>query len=100
MQSKIIFLVLMMLSFSIFHDSFFAIIDKNPHTDIVHYMDNKTKSLECTELNEVHSMCHFIAIITNKLSYKFQLTNRENIPHRTSLYASFLKKTTFKPPIA
>ena len=47
MQSKVIFVVLIMLSFSAFHDSFFSILDNNKHTDVVHYMSDKSISSEC-----------------------------------------------------
>lgn len=100
MQSKVIFVVLIMLSFSAFHDSFFSILDKNKHTDIVHYMSDKTISSECTELNEIHNMLHFMAIISTDYSHKLQLVMRETIPHSVITYTSPLEKTSYKPPIA
>jgi len=36
MRSSIIFIVLFMLSFSVFHDSFISLIEKNEHTEVVH----------------------------------------------------------------
>ena len=100
MQSKVIFVVLIMLSFSAFHDSFFSILDKNKHTDVVHYMSDKAMSSECTELNEIHSMLHFMAIISTGYSNKLQLLKRETIPHNIIPYTSPLDKTSYKPPIA
>ena len=100
MQSKVIFVVLIMLSFSAFHDSFFSILDKNKHTDVMQYMSDKTISSECTELNEVHSMFHFIAIVSTDYSHKLQLVKRENIPHCIIEYTSPLEETSYKPPIA
>ena len=100
MQSKVIFVVLFMLSFSAFHDSFFSILDQNKHTDVVHYMSDKAMSSECTELNEIHGMLHFMAIISTDYSHKLQLVMREVIPHNVIPYTSPLEKTSFKPPIA
>ena len=99
MQSKIIFVVLIMLSFSAFHDSFFSILDKNKHTDVVHYMTDKTMSPEYTELSETHSMFHFMAIISIDHSNKLQPAKREPIPHMVIEYTSPLEKTSYKPPI-
>jgi len=99
-QSKVIFVVLIMLSFSTFHDSFFSILDKNKHTDVVHYINDKTISSECTELNEMHSIFHFMAIISTDHSNKLQPVKRESIPHMVIEYTSPLEKTSYKPPIA
>jgi hypothetical protein len=99
MQSKVIFVVLIMLSFSAFHDSFFSILDNNKHTDVVHYMSDKSISSECTELNEIHSIFHFMAIISTDHSDKLQFVKSETIPHSIIHYTSPLEKTSYKPPI-
>jgi len=99
MQSKIIFVVLFMLSFSVFHDSFISLIEKNGHTDIVHYMSDEAPSLECTEFNEMHSMFHFMAIMTTYKSTQVLLAKRESIPHLLIQYTAPFEKTSYKPPI-
>ena len=50
MHSKVIFIVLFMLSFSIFHDTFISLIEKNEHTDIVHYISDEAPSSECAKV--------------------------------------------------
>ena len=99
MQSKIIFVVLFMLSFSVFHDSFISLIEKSEHTDIVHYMSNEAPSTECTEVNEIHSMFHFMAIMTPYKNTQVLLTKIESIPHLLIPYTSHFEKTSYKPPI-
>lgn len=89
-----------MLSFSSFHDSFFAILDKNKHTDVVHFMGDKVTSTECSELNEVHSMFHFIAVLSTVTHYKLQSLKRDTIPHSIIPYTPPLEQTSYKPPIA
>ena len=99
MQSKIIFVVLFMLSFSVFHDSFISLIEKNEHTDIVHYMSDEAPSPECVEFNEMHSMLHFMAILTTYKEMQVQLAKTKSIPHLLIQYTSPLEKTSYKPPI-
>ena len=100
MQSKIIFTLLFMLSFSVFHDSVISLLDKNEHTEIVHYMSDEAPSSECAEFNEMHSMFHFMAIVTPYKESQVQLAKRETIPHLLAQYTPPLKKTSYKPPTA
>ena len=100
MQSKIIFTLLFMLSFSVFHDSFISLLEKNEHTEVVHCMSDKAPSTECAEFNEMHSMFHFMAIVTPYKESQIQLAKRETIPHLLAQYTPPLKKTSYKPPTA
>lgn len=100
MRSKIIFTLLLMLSFSVFHDSFISLLDKNEHTMIVHYEGDETASSECAEFNEIHSMFHFMAIVTSYKENQIQTAKRETIPHLLAQYTPPLKKTSYKPPTA
>jgi len=100
MQSKIIFIVLFMLSFSVFHDSFISFLDKSEHSEIAHYMSDEAPSSECTEFNEMHNMFHFMAIVTPLKNSHIQLAKREDIPHLIIQYTPPLEKTSYKPPIA
>lgn len=100
MQSKIIFTVLIMLSFSIFHDSFISLLEKGEHTNIVHYLDAEAPSEECAEFNEMHSMFHFMAIVESYTSDQVYIAQKETIPHLLIQYTPPIKKTSYKPPIA
>jgi hypothetical protein len=88
-----------MLSFSIFHDTFISLIEKSEHTGIAHYISDEAPSSECTKFNEIHSMFHFIAIVTTYKEIQVQLTKIENIPHRFMHYTSPFQKSSYKPPI-
>ncbi len=94
------FVVLFMLSFSAFHDTFISVIDKNEHKKIVHYMSDEAPSSECAEFNELHNMFHFMAIVTTYHDILIHLAKRETIPHILLHYVSPLEKTSYKPPIA
>ena len=100
MQSKIIFVVLFMLSFSTFHDTFISVIDKSEHKEIVHYMSDEAPTSECAEFNELHNMFHFMAIVTTHKDMLIHLAKKETIPHILQHYAAPLEKTSYKPPIA
>ncbi len=100
MRSKIIFLILFMLSFTIFHDSLMPLIEKNKHTDVAHYLSDTAPTQECTDFNEIHSMFHFMAIVTPSKNTQIQFAKRETIPHVTLEYSPPLEKTSYKPPIA
>lgn len=101
MQSKIIFVVLFMLSFSVFHDSLMPLLEKNKHTYSVHYMSDTTPTQEeHDDFNEMHIMLHFMAIVTSWSNNQIQFAKNESIPHLLIQYTAPLKKSTYKPPIA
>lgn len=98
MRSKMMFLVLFMLSFNVFHDSFIALIDKSEHANILQYADEQSPSSECDEFTKMHKMFHFMAIVTSIKNVQVQFAKRENIPHILVQYTPPYKKTSYKPP--
>ncbi len=99
MRSKIIYVVVFMLAFSAFHDSFISLIDTREHTDIVHYVHDDVSSSECSEFNEIHSMFHFMAIVSSSKNTQIDFDKREVIPHLLVQYTPPLTRTSYKPPI-
>lgn len=100
MQSKITFVVLFMLSFSVLHDSFLSLLDKGEHISTVHHMSDTVLSSECTELDEIHNIFHFMAIVTLSKNTQLHFAKEETTSHLTTKYTPPLKKTSYKPPIA
>lgn len=100
MQSKIIFVIIFMLSFSVVHDSFISLLDKSGHKHIVYEMDDESLSSECNDFNEVHDMLHFVAIVDDYQSEHIEFVKRDSIPHVVIQYSPPLEKTSYKPPIA
>ena len=88
-----------MLAFSAFHDSFISLIDRGEHTDIVHYVQDDVSNSECSEFNEIHSMFHFMAILSSDKDTQIDFDKREVIPHLLVQYTSPLTRTSYKPPI-
>jgi len=99
MRSKIIYVVLFMLAFSAFHDSFISLIDTRGHTDIVHYVQDDVSSSECSEFSEIHSMFHFMAIVPSTKHTQIDFAKNEAIPHLLIQYTPPLTRTSYKPPI-
>jgi hypothetical protein len=88
-----------MLSFSIFHDSLMPLLEKNIHSDIVHYVSDDAPTQECADFNKIHSMLHFMAIVMPTKDSNLHFVKGEMIPHRFIKYNSPLEKTSHKPPI-
>lgn len=99
MRTKIIYVVIFMLSFSAFHDSFLSLIETSEHKDIVHYVNDDVSSSECSEFNEIHNMFHFMAIVSSSKNTQVQFAKSEAIPHLLIQYTSPLTRTSYKPPI-
>ena len=99
MRSKIIYIVVFMLAFNAFHDSFISLIDTREHTDIVHYVQDDASNAECSEFNEIHNMFHFMAILDSAKNTQIDFAKREVIPHLLVQYTPPLRRTSYKPPI-
>ena len=99
MRSKVIFVVLLMLSFTVFHDLFISVIEKNDHTKIVHCISDVDTSSDATTFNKIHSMFHFMAIVINYDSTPIPFNNYQNIPHYFHKYSPPFTETSHKPPI-
>ncbi len=100
MKSKIIFVVLFMLAFTVMHDSVINIVQKNEHTSVSHYADTNAVSQECSELQEVHSMFHFVGLIMPYKNAFVLLQKEETLSHNLLQYTLPHRETSYKPPIA
>ncbi len=99
MRSKTVLILLLILSFNILHDSFIAIVEQNGHTGITHYVDGENLSPECDELNEIHNMFHFMAIITTHYEKVMIPLKKERLTHYLLQYSPPHTQTSYKPPI-
>lgn len=101
MRSKIIFVVLFMLTFTVMHDSVINIMQKSDHSSISHYMSTDVTSQECSDIqHEVHSMFHFVGLIMPYKSTLLQLQKEKTLSHNLLRYTLPHKETSYKPPIA
>ncbi|CAA6802160.1 MAG: Unknown protein [uncultured Sulfurovum sp.] len=100
MQSKITFVLLFVLSFSVFHDSFISLMDDELSSSSTHYMSDNVESSEPTELHELHNIFHFMAIVSFVGAVEVRFAKKETIAHVNIAYTPPIKKTSYKPPIA
>ena len=99
MRSKIMVVLLFMLFFTLLHDSFISLVEKNDHVSSIHCIGDKAPSSDCKELNKIHGMFHFIAIVTPYSSVQVEFAKKEYMPHYLVRYTPPFLKTSNKPPI-
>jgi len=98
MKFVVVWAVLFVLSFSTLHDIFLSTID-NKDPKISHFVMDSDPLLQYTEINEVHNLLHFIAILDfdqvslNILSH-FTLLSEQKLPSTAPVI-----ETSYKPPI-
>jgi len=63
MQSKIIFLMLFMISFNMMHDTVIHILDDNAKLSLSEYIQNMKQTSDVQDMQNIHDMFHFIALI-------------------------------------
>lgn len=100
MRSKIIYVVLFMLTFTVMHDSVIDLIQKNEHTSIAQYANTHAASQEGSELQEVHGMFHFVGLIMPYQNTFVQLQKEETLSPNLLQYTPPHLETSHKPPIA
>lgn len=100
MQSKIIFVLLFMLTFTVMHDSIINIVQKNEHSSISHYVDENVQSQECNNIDEIHGMFHLVGLIVPYKNTFIQLPTEETLSHNLLQYTLPYKETSDKPPRA
>ncbi len=100
MRSKVIFVLLFMLTFTVMHDTVINMMHKSDHTGISHYVNTDSASQECSDIHKVHNMFHFIGLIIPHKSTFVQLQKEQTLSYNLLQYISAHKETSSKPPIA
>lgn len=100
MRSKMLWIVLSLLSFNILHDSFMALLDQNRHTSVVCYTGNEAPMQECDESCEIHKIFHIMAIVTTEKSGWIRFQKENILMLDPFLYRQPNAKSAYKPPIA
>ena len=98
MKSAKIGVLLFVLSFSALHDIFISAVDTK-HPNISHYIMENDTLPQCTQINEVHNLLHFIAIldfshISFAISKNFTLLSEQTLPNTAPDI-----ENSYKPPI-
>jgi len=100
MRSKVIFVVLFMLTFTVMHDSVMNIVQTDEPTPVSHYMSMDIPSQECGDIHEVHSMFHFVGLVIPYNNTFVQLQKEKMLSQDLLRYTLPYKETSYKPPIA
>ena len=102
MRSKVIFIVMFMLSFSIAHDTIINTIQTNEHHSSIHYTSDTIQiqkyNSDC--IDDIHAMFHMEALITPNMSSFIQLPTKQLLSHISFTYSFTYKETSYKPPKA
>ncbi len=100
MRSKMLWIVLTLLSFNILHDSFMVLLDQNRHTSVVCYTGSEAPMQECDESCERHKIFHLMAIVTTEKSGWIRFQKENILMLDPFLYSQPHAKSAYKPPIA
>ena len=100
MRSNIIFSLLFLLSFSIMHDTTINALKADESITVTHYVDLDTATEECGDIYEIHSMFHFVGVMTLYKSPLLQFQKEKTLSHDLLRYTLPYKKTSYRPPIA
>ncbi len=100
MRSKIIFLLLIVLSFSIMHDTAINMLESDDKVTIAHYANPDTNPQECGDIHEMHSLFHFVGLMTPYKSTFLYFQKERTLSHNLLQYTPPHKETSYKPPIA
>lgn len=99
MSSKTTFLLLLMLSFSLFHDSFISLID---HPSQSHIQSSLTHNWETTtlDISEIHKLFHFVAILATIPNYTSKVKTQRPLALVLHSYHPPFPRISHRPPIA
>ena len=101
MRSKVIFFVIVMLSFVIVHDTVLALVDQHKETTVATVSaDRSSHSDKSAKIENIHSMFHFVALICNDTLPIDIYDNKTVISYAIPQQTLSRKKTIIKPPIA
>ena len=100
MRSKIVFFVILMLSFVIVHDTALALVDQHKKATIVAVSADQLSHDKSANMHDIHSMFHFSALICSDTLPIDIHNNKMVISYTLPKQTLSCKKTIIKPPIA
>jgi len=100
MRSKIVFLVVFMLSFVIVHDTVLTMIDQNKKIGVTSSLESYTVSEKSPNIHQIHNMFHFVALVCTELPSVDVHAKKKTIAYYIPQYTSPCKESIIKPPIA
>ena len=99
MRSKIVFLVVFMLSFIVVHDTVLTMIDQNKKIGVASSLKSCTVSEQSTDIHQIHNLFHFVALVSTELPSMDIHAKKQTIEYYIPEYILPYKKSIIKPPI-
>jgi hypothetical protein len=99
MQSKIIFLVLFMLSFTVMHDTVINLLDNNDNVPVTQYANADGQTQDIADIHDMHEIFHFIALATPLTAPEVALENGDILSVYLLQYTLPHFLSSNKPPI-
>jgi len=97
-RSKVIFVILFMLAFTVVHDSVLSLVEDNTH--FVVSQDSQEGDSVAQHSHEIHNMFHFVGVVIASSDLSLPSYQKELFSPKLLQYTEIDKQTSYKPPIA
>ena len=99
MRSKVVFLLLFMLSFTVMHDTVINILDNDENILVSYYTSVDKQTSDVADVHELHGMFHFMALVTPATPILEALKSEQTLSVYLLQYTSPNLESATKPPI-
>ena len=100
MRSKVVFLLLFMLSFTVMHDTVINLLDNDKNILVSHYASAENQSDDVLDVYDLHDMFHFMALVTSLTPVPDRLESEQTLAVYLFQYTLTYLENSTKPPIA
>ena len=99
MRSKVVFLLLFMLSFTVMHDTVITLLDNDENVLVSHYVSVDKQASDVADVHDLHSMFHFMALVIPLTPVLETLKSEQTSCAYLLQYALPHLESSTKPPI-
>ena len=99
MRSKVVFLLLFMLSFTVMHDTVINILDNDENVLVSHYASVEKQAANVADVHDLHGMFHFMALVTSLAPVLEALKSEHTLSIYLLQYTLPHLESSTKPPI-
>lgn len=100
MRNKTLYVLLFAITFSIKHDTFISLLHLHDNIQTSKYADGIHMTEKVIDIQEIHSMFHFLAVVSEKIVFSDTSHPNDIASRYTLLHSSLHKERAQKPPIA
>ena len=99
-RSKVVFLLLFMLSFTVMHDTVITLLDNDENVLVSHYVSVDKQASDVAYVHDLHGMFHFMAVVTPLMPVLEMLKSEQTLCVYSLQYILPHLESSTKPPIA